>query len=96
MEDIEKILARQEYDFSPDLQEKASLYQQAMLNPEKRTSVFPGKKSLLCPECGLQLATKPFNYYYVFPVYKCYKCQLIWFEPDELEVLQILFQSRED
>ncbi|HUM78512.1 MAG TPA: zinc metalloprotease HtpX [Candidatus Saccharicenans sp.] len=96
MEDIEKILARQEYDFSPGLKEKASLYQQALLNPEKRTLAFPGKKSLLCPECGLQLATKPFNYYYVFPVYKCYKCQLIWFEPDELEVLQILFQSRED
>jgi Zn-dependent protease with chaperone function/Zn-finger nucleic acid-binding protein len=96
MEDIEKILARQEYDFSPGLKEKASLYQEALLNPGKRASVFPGKKPLPCPSCGLQLVVKPFNYYYVFPVYKCYKCQMIWFEPDELEILQILFQNRDD
>jgi len=51
---------------------------------------------LLCPQCGLQLTVKPFNYYYVFPVHKCYKCQLIWFEPDELEILQILFQGRDE
>jgi Zn-dependent protease with chaperone function/Zn-finger nucleic acid-binding protein len=95
VEDIEKILSRQEYDFSPGLKEKASLYQDALFNSGKRASVFPEKKPLLCPQCGLQLAVKPFNYYYVFPVCKCYKCQLIWFERDELEVLQILFQGRE-
>ena len=95
VEDIEKILSRQEYDFSPGLKEKASFYQDALFNPGKRASVFPEKKPLLCPQCGLQLAVKPFNYYYVFPVCKCYKCQLIWFERDELEVLQILFQGRE-
>jgi len=95
IEDMEKILSRQEYDFSPGLKEKASLYQDALFNSGKRASVFPEKKPLLCPQCGLQLAVKPFNYYYVFPVCKCYKCQLIWFERDELEVLQILFQGRE-
>ncbi len=95
MADIEKVLARQEYDFSPALKEKASLYQEALLNPGQRALIFPKKKPLPCPACGLQLVVKPFNYYYVFPVYKCYRCQLIWFEPDELEILQILFQNRD-
>ena len=96
MEDIEKILARQEYDFSPQLKEKASLYQEALLDPGKRNTTFPQKKLKPCPSCGLQLAVKPFNYYYVFPVYKCYKCRVIWFEPDELEILQLLFKGRDE
>lgn len=96
IEDMEKILSRQEYDFSPGLKAKASHYKEALLNPGKRASLFPEKKPLLCPQCGLQLTVKPFNYYYVFPVHKCYKCQLIWFEPDELEILQILFQGRDE
>ncbi|MDD8021026.1 MAG: zinc metalloprotease HtpX [Acidobacteriota bacterium] len=96
IEDIEKILARQEYDFSERLKEKAGLYKEALLDPGKRASVFPKKKPLPCPICGLQLVVKPFNYYYIFPVYKCYQCQVIWFEPDELEILQILFKIRDE
>lgn len=96
MDDIEKIFARKELNYSQKLKEKALLYEEAFLKPRKKGLIIPSKKPLLCPECGLQLTVKPFSYHYLIPVYKCYHCQLIWFEPDELEILQILVEKQVD
>lgn len=96
MDDLEKIFARKELNFSEKLKAKAKLYWEAILNPGKKPSALFPKKLLLCPECGLQLTVKPFSYYYLIPVYKCYHCQLIWFEADELEILQILVEKQVD
>jgi Zn-dependent protease with chaperone function/Zn-finger nucleic acid-binding protein len=94
MDDLEKIFARKELNYSNKLKEKAILYQEAFLEPGKKPLIVSFKKPLLCPECGLQLIVKPFSYHYLIPVYKCYHCRLIWFEPDELEILQILVEKQ--
>ena len=36
----------------------------------------------------------PYNYQYILPVDKCFTCEKIWFDTDELEILQILIESR--
>jgi len=94
MNDLEKIFARKELNYSEKLKAKALLYRGAMLNPGKKAVPTSSGTSPLCPECGLQLAVKPYSYYYLIPVYKCYHCRLIWFEPDTLEILQILIEKQ--
>ncbi|MGB9764477.1 MAG: zinc metalloprotease HtpX [Candidatus Saccharicenans sp.] len=91
--DLEKILARKEFTFSEKLKAKADLYLEAIMDPRKRFSIFPVKTPGPCPECGLELTVRPFSSYYLFPVEKCYHCNLIWFEADELEILQILVEK---
>jgi Zn-finger nucleic acid-binding protein len=49
---------------------------------------------IYCPNCGHKMLPRPFNYHYVVPVDKCLSCQKIWFDRDELEVLQILIEER--
>jgi Zn-finger nucleic acid-binding protein len=65
-----------------------------MQNPartRKITMKTPSK--LFCPECGHRLLPRPYNYQYVVPVDKCLSCHKIWFDPDELEILQILIEK---
>ncbi|MGB9892820.1 MAG: zinc metalloprotease HtpX [Candidatus Saccharicenans sp.] len=95
MTDLEKIFARKEIGFSEKLKQKAMEWSKAWVEPGSKPPFFSDKKPALCPECGLQFTVRPFNYYYLLPVYKCFHCQLIWFEPEELEILQILIEEKE-
>jgi len=94
MSDLEKIFARKEYKFSEKIKEQAQQWKQIILEPGLRKKLLLQKKSALCPLCGLQMMVKPFNYHLIMPVYKCLKCQVIWFEADELEILQALIEDR--
>jgi len=94
MDDLEKIFARKEVGFSQKLKQKARDWQKAWVEPGRKPVFFSDKKPALCPECGLQFTVRPFNYYYLLPVYKCFHCQLIWFEPEELEILQALIEEK--
>ncbi len=91
---VDRILARKEFDFSPDLRRKAEQFEQQFLtNPLKaqkaRERTTP---PAFCPACGFRMAARPFNYQYFLPVEKCLSCYKIWFDADELEMLQILVE----
>jgi len=47
-----------------------------------------------CPSCGYRMVLRPYNYQYFVPVDKCLSCSKIWFDSDELEILQILIEDR--
>lgn len=94
MADLEKIFARRELAFPDWLKQKALAYREALLNPDLKPPVLKEKPPAICPECGLQFTLRPFSYHYLMPVYKCYPCQRIWFEDQELEILQILVENR--
>ncbi len=92
----DRIVARREVAFSEHLHLKAQEFQQTfMQNPlttRKVTMATP--TTLYCPECGHKMLPRPYNYQYVIPVDKCLSCHKIWFDADELEILQILIESR--
>ncbi|MGB9836433.1 MAG: M48 family metalloprotease [Candidatus Saccharicenans sp.] len=92
--EVEKIFARREYKFSDAIKARAEQWQKIMFEPGQKKPSGPAKKTALCPECGLQMMVKPFSYHLVMPVYKCLKCQVIWFEADELEVLQAIIEKK--
>jgi len=91
--DLEKIFARRELAFPDWLKQKALAYRESLLDPNLKPPVLKEKPPAICPECGLQFTLRPFSYHYLMPVYKCYSCQKIWFEDQELEILQIMVEE---
>ena len=93
---VDKIVARREVAFSDALREKARRFREASVrNPLRRQKIESALAAgVPCPACGYRLAARPYNYQYFVPVDKCLSCGQIWFDADELEVLQILIEDR--
>jgi heat shock protein HtpX len=94
-EAMDRILARTEIGFSPALVRKAEEFRETRKrNPLKeqirRDRIGP---PAACPACGYRLASRPYNYQYFIPVDRCLSCGQIWFDADELEILQILVEQ---
>lgn len=93
---VGRILWRREFDFSPELLAKAGRFREEFLdNPVKaHKPVEKVAGNLACPSCGYRLAARPYSYQYFIPVDKCLSCGQVWFDADELEVLQILVEKK--
>ncbi|MGQ9673746.1 MAG: M48 family metalloprotease [Candidatus Aminicenantales bacterium] len=93
---IERILLRREFTFSDALIQKARTFQeQFLLNPiKKQREKEREARGLTCPTCGYRLSARPYNYQYFVPVDKCLNCGEIWFDADELEMLQVLIEKK--
>ena len=64
-------------------------------NPLKRQKIESALAAdVPCPNCGYRMVARPYNYQYFVPVDKCLSCSKIWFDSDELEILQILIEDR--
>jgi Zn-dependent protease with chaperone function/Zn-finger nucleic acid-binding protein len=90
-----RILSRREVTFSESLIKKARDFKQQFLdNPFYIRKIREQKlKKITCPHCGSRMLARPFSYQYVIPVDKCFYCYKIWFDADELEILQILTEK---
>ena len=90
-----RILDRTEIGFSEDLRRKAAAFRERFLkNPIKKARMDDGRTGRpACPSCGTPMRDRPFNYQYFVPVDKCFACSKIWFDADELEILQILIEE---
>ncbi len=94
--DVFKILTRKKYSFSKKLKEKAQkLKKDMLLNPFKVNKRIKKNSKITCPQCGGNMLLRPFNYEYFIPIDECLSCGIIWFDPDELEILQILKEEHE-
>ena len=93
---VDRIVARKEMAFSKKLMEKARVFRdEYMLNPTQTKKINPDvSPKIYCPNCGSQMLLRAYNYYYVIPVDKCLSCHKVWFDSDEMEVLQILIEHR--
>jgi len=93
---MERIIARREVAFSEHLEKKAKEFKERfMLNPIRTRKINPEKSpNTFCPNCGAKMLPRPYTYQYVIPVDKCFCCYQIWFDADELEILQILTEKR--
>ncbi len=93
---VDRIVARREVAFSGALVEKARLFREkVVLNPLKRQKIESSlRANIPCPGCGYRMVARPYSYQYFVPVDKCLSCSKIWFDSDELEVLQVLIETR--
>ena len=93
---VDRIVARKEIDFSEKLAQKARTFRDDyMLNPTQTKKINPDvSPKIFCPNCGSLMLLRAYNYYYVIPVDKCLSCHKIWFDFDEMEILQILIEHR--
>ncbi|OQB51130.1 MAG: hypothetical protein BWX98_02579 [Candidatus Aminicenantes bacterium ADurb.Bin147] len=91
---MNRIIARREIGFSADLVQKAEAFErERLLNPAARRKPADSRNArLTCPACGCPMIPRPFNYQYLVSVDKCGSCGRIWFDADELEILQILIE----
>jgi Zn-finger nucleic acid-binding protein len=94
---VDRIVARREVAFSDDLRAKARAFQEKTVrNPVGRQKINETVTAELpCPACGYRMVPRPYSYAYLIPVDKCLSCSSIWFDADELEILQILVESHE-
>jgi len=93
---MSRIITRKEVNFSDYLEQKAKRFQKKyMANPFLIRKITGEKsKNILCPNCGAKMLLRPYTYYYVIPVDKCLSCQKIWFDTDEMEILQLLIEEK--
>jgi len=89
-----RIITRKEAPFTDAQIEKARDFRKHFLSdPFKGQRLSPRYRKLSCPDCGQRLLPRPYNYQYIIPVDKCLACDKIWFDADELEILQILIEK---
>jgi len=95
---MSRIITRKEVAFSEQLVKKASEFKEKfLLNPISTTKINPqGEGSIFCPDCGSRMLARPYSYQYFVPVDKCLSCYKIWFDADELEILQLLIEKKGD
>lgn len=93
---MDRILTRKEVAFSEQLTKKAAEFKEKfLLNPIGTTKINPqAAGSIFCPNCGSRMLPRPYNYQYFIPVDKCLSCYKIWFDADELEILQLLIEKK--
>jgi len=96
MAGVGRIIARREVTFSDDLAAKARAFRERVrLNPIKKQKINTSvTEEIPCPACGYRMVPRPYSYQYFVPVDKCLSCSKIWFDADELEILQILIEDR--
>lgn len=92
----ERIITRKEIKFSDYLVQKARDFKNSfMQNPfQIKKIAFEKSTRISCPSCGSRMVPRPYSLHYVIPVDKCMSCNKIWFDADELEILQILIEGR--
>lgn len=92
---VYRIFWRKEYKFSDKLLDKALAFEKKCLkNPTVMRKVSVTKDAgLKCPQCSHIMVSVPYSYQYLVPVERCRFCKTIWFDSDELEILQILIEK---
>jgi heat shock protein HtpX len=92
---MNRIILRREVAFSEALLAKAGKFREEfLLNPvKKQRDKEKDALNISCPDCGYKMLARPYNYQYFIPVDKCLSCSKIWFDADELELLQILIEK---
>jgi Zn-dependent protease with chaperone function/Zn-finger nucleic acid-binding protein len=92
-----RAIARKEVAFSYGLVRKAMEFKERFFSDPIKTrkiSETQPRHPLTCPSCGYTMKACPYSYSYFIPVDKCLSCHKIWFDADELEILQILIENR--
>jgi len=89
---ILRIMAREEYEFSQSVAKRADLASK-MSSEAIKKDIFKVTYELDCPTCKNKMRRKFFSYVYPIEIDECQMCQCVWFDKDELEILQCMFEK---
>lgn len=70
-----------------------------LMAPNEHLNVCQSDRKYKCEKCKINprpMLKKLFNRYYHVEIDKCMECGVIWFDKDELEILQCLYEFNED
>jgi Zn-finger nucleic acid-binding protein len=86
-----RILTRQDVVFSDTFKKMAGAWKaKNRLNPLTGRRV---RSDLWCPSCGMPMTRRNYSVQYFIEIDTCYFCGIIWFDRNELEILQILVEE---
>jgi len=95
---IQRILARREATFSETFRRKARQWRRDhAFRRDVDLSPEPGDPlgGLACPRCSLPMARRFYSYQHFIVVDRCYNCRSVWFDKEELEMLQALLEGQD-
>jgi Zn-dependent protease with chaperone function/Zn-finger nucleic acid-binding protein len=94
---VGKLLARREAAFTSEQERLADLLSSGG-DRLRRAAVLargrPGVMLIGCPSCSAPMMRSHYSYEHAVEVDRCVRCDLLWFERDELEALQILVERQ--
>ncbi len=95
-EKLPRIIVREEKDFSEEIRHIASLiFAEAKKKKPRFRLLIETSHKRKCPKCGKPMIRKFYSYAYHIEIDECNECNLIWFDKDELEILQCLIEMEE-
>jgi Zn-finger nucleic acid-binding protein len=92
---IERIMIRQDQTFSEDIEHLAK----NAFDPKNTLNLNELKQKpgwiLDCPKCQKKMLRQFFVYSYPVEIDRCIFCDWTWFDKQELELLQYIYQNKE-
>ncbi len=95
---IVRILTRKQQGFSPEVVKMAEVMKKAKSEQWFYKDAYErghGSEGFACPGCNGPMKRKFYNFDYSVEIDLCFSCDIIWFDKDELEILQFLFEEQE-
>jgi len=94
---ISRILIRRDKTFDPEIVRMAEA---TIRERDRRVDGFYKQKPvnawvLDCPQCGRKMRRQFFVYSYPVEIDRCVYCEGIWFDRQELEILQYIYENKE-
>lgn len=97
-EKISMILARKDKTFDSRIKQMArTLLEEKQLSIKDSSLSFESQRMYRCDQCKNnphKMRRRIFNRYFPVEIDKCQQCGLTWFDKDELEVMQCLYEMR--
>jgi heat shock protein HtpX len=93
---LPRIFVRREKGFTERVQRLAKVLSAEAKQKRPRFNVLLKiPHSRRCPKCGKDMVHKFYSYAFNVEIDECLHCNLIWFDQDELEILQCLIEMQE-
>jgi len=94
---LPRIFAREERDFTENVHRAAAILRKDAQRKRPDFRLLLGSSQPRpCPKCGQPMRRKFYSYAYHVEVDECAVCRLVWFDEDELEILQCLIEMEGD
>ncbi len=96
---IIRIFTRRQQGFSPEVVQQAAMLKKTREQNKGysplRDDSFGSVYEFACPACGRKMRRKFYNFDYLIEIDLCAYCDIIWFDKNELETLQFLFEEQD-
>ena len=94
---VSRILIRRDMTFSDDVVRlaEAATKQKGLFQKGRKRAKGENPFVMVCPECANKMRRQFFVYSYPVEIDRCLKCSGLWFDKQELEVLQYIYEHKD-